>query len=64
MIGDPREAAVALLGRDGTGRMAKDPRSRRDLAMLEYHAAYYEGEDGWVIAEVLDYPGVLSQGAP
>ncbi len=30
--------------------------------MLEYHAAYYEGEDGWVIAEVLDYPGVLSQG--
>jgi predicted RNase H-like HicB family nuclease len=30
--------------------------------MIEYHAAYYEGEDGWVIAEVLDYPGVLSQG--
>ena len=30
--------------------------------MVEYHAAYYEGEDGWVIAEVLDYPGVLSQG--
>ena len=30
--------------------------------MLEYHAAYYEGEDGWVVAEVLDYPGVLSQG--
>ena len=30
--------------------------------MLDYEAAYYEGEDGWVIAEVLDYPGVLSQG--
>ena len=30
--------------------------------MLEYHAAYFRGEDGWVIAEVLDYPGVLSQG--
>ena len=30
--------------------------------MLEYHAAYYDGDDGWVIAEVLDYPGVLSQG--
>ncbi len=30
--------------------------------MLEYHAAYYQGEDGWVTAEVLDYPGVLSQG--
>jgi predicted RNase H-like HicB family nuclease len=30
--------------------------------MLEFHAACYEGEDGWVIAEVLDYPGVRSQG--
>jgi predicted RNase H-like HicB family nuclease len=30
--------------------------------MLEYHAAYYDGEDGWVVAEILDYPGVLSQG--
>ncbi len=30
--------------------------------MLTYHAAYYDGDDGWVIAEVLDYPGVLSQG--
>ncbi len=29
--------------------------------MLEYHAAY-DGDNGWVIAEVLDYPGVLSQG--
>ena len=62
MIGDPVEAAVALLGPNGTGRMAKDPKARWGPAMLEYHAAYYEGEDGWVIAEVLDYPGVLSQG--
>ena len=30
--------------------------------MLEYHAAYYEIEDGWYMAEILDYPGVLSQG--
>jgi predicted RNase H-like HicB family nuclease len=30
--------------------------------MLEYHAAYYEGEEGWVVAEVLDFPGALSQG--
>ena len=26
------------------------------------NAAYYEGDEGWVVAEVLDYPGVLSQG--
>lgn len=30
--------------------------------MLEYHAAYYKVEDGWYMAEVLDFPGVLSQG--
>jgi predicted RNase H-like HicB family nuclease len=30
--------------------------------MLEYHAAYYEIEDAWYMAKVLDYPGVLSQG--
>jgi predicted RNase H-like HicB family nuclease len=30
--------------------------------MLEYHAAYFKGEDGWIVAEVLDYPGVLSEG--
>jgi predicted RNase H-like HicB family nuclease len=30
--------------------------------MLEYHAAYYQGEDGWIVAEVLDFPGALSQG--
>jgi predicted RNase H-like HicB family nuclease len=30
--------------------------------MLEYHAAYYEIEDGWYMAQMLDYPGVVSQG--
>jgi predicted RNase H-like HicB family nuclease len=30
--------------------------------MLEYHAAYYEIEDGWYMAVVLDFPGVVTQG--
>ena len=30
--------------------------------MLKYHAAYYQGESGWVVAKVLDFPGALSQG--
>ena len=31
--------------------------------MLEYHAAYYRYNDSdWVIARVLDFPGVVSQG--
>lgn len=30
--------------------------------MLEYHAAYFDGEAGWVVGEVLDFPGALSQG--
>lgn len=30
--------------------------------MLEYHAAYYEIEDGWYLAQVLDFPGAISQG--
>ena len=30
--------------------------------MLKYHAAYFEGESGWIIAQVLDFPGALSQG--
>ena len=30
--------------------------------MLEYHAAYYSIEDGWFMARVLDFPGVISQG--
>ena len=32
--------------------------------MLEYHAAYYRypEDDGWYVVEVLDFPGVVSQG--
>ena len=30
--------------------------------MRQYHAAYYEIEDGWYFAEVMDFPGVISQG--
>jgi predicted RNase H-like HicB family nuclease len=30
--------------------------------MLEYHAAYYEIEDGWYMVRVLDFPGAISQG--
>ncbi len=30
--------------------------------MMEYHAAYFEGHDGWVVAKVLDFPGAVSQG--
>ncbi len=30
--------------------------------MLEYHAAYYPGEQGWYIVELLDFPAVFSQG--
>jgi predicted RNase H-like HicB family nuclease len=30
--------------------------------MRQYHAAYYEIEDGWYMAEVVDFPGVISQG--
>jgi predicted RNase H-like HicB family nuclease len=30
--------------------------------MFEYHAAYYPGEDGWYVVELLDFPGVISQG--
>jgi predicted RNase H-like HicB family nuclease len=30
--------------------------------MLEYHAAYYPIEDGWFMAQVLDFPGTVSQG--
>lgn len=30
--------------------------------MLRYHAAYYAGESGWIVAKVLDFPGALSQG--
>ena len=30
--------------------------------MLQYHAAYYEIEDGWFMVRVLDFPGTTSQG--
>jgi predicted RNase H-like HicB family nuclease len=30
--------------------------------MIEYHAAYYKQESGWIAAVVLDFPGALSQG--
>jgi len=30
--------------------------------MIEYHAAYYKIEDGWYMAKVLDFPGVITQG--
>jgi predicted RNase H-like HicB family nuclease len=32
--------------------------------MLEYHAAYYQfpEDDGWYVVQVLDFPGVASQG--
>ena len=30
--------------------------------MLRYHAAYSSIEDGWYLAEVLDFPGVITQG--
>jgi predicted RNase H-like HicB family nuclease len=30
--------------------------------MLEYHAAFYEIEDGWYMGVVLDFPGVGTQG--
>jgi predicted RNase H-like HicB family nuclease len=30
--------------------------------MLEYHAAYYPANDGWYMAKLLDFPGVVTQG--
>ena len=30
--------------------------------MLEYHAAYYRIQDGWYLAKVLGFPGVVTQG--
>ena len=30
--------------------------------MIEYHAAYFNGDDGWIVAVVLDFPGANSQG--
>jgi predicted RNase H-like HicB family nuclease len=30
--------------------------------MLEYHAAYFKQDDGWYVVEIVDFPGVVSQG--
>lgn len=30
--------------------------------MLEYHAAYYKGDEGWYTVQLLDFPAVISQG--
>jgi predicted RNase H-like HicB family nuclease len=30
--------------------------------MLKYTAAYYRQQDGWYVAEILDFPGAVSQG--
>lgn len=30
--------------------------------MLVYKSAYFETDDEWIVGEVLDFPGVLSQG--
>jgi hypothetical protein len=35
----------------------------RGGTMLEYHAAYYEIEDGWYLAKILDFPGAIRPGA-
>jgi predicted RNase H-like HicB family nuclease len=32
------------------------------MIQLDYHAAYYAIEDGWYMAKLLDFPGVLTQG--
>jgi predicted RNase H-like HicB family nuclease len=32
------------------------------MTTLKYHAAYYRQDDGWYVADVLDFPGALSQG--
>ena len=42
----------------------RDTDSSYHESMLRYHAAYYlpKGEDKMVVAEVLDFPGVCSQG--
>lgn len=30
--------------------------------MLEYHAAYYKQDSGWYVVNLIDFPGVNSQG--
>lgn len=31
--------------------------------MLTYRAAYYDGSDGWMTGQVLDFPAAISQGS-
>ena len=40
----------------------KSPEAPFEVTMLEYHAAFYAIEDGWYMARVLDFPGVITQG--
>jgi len=44
--------------------LAASLRFRYAKGMLRYHVAYYlpQGQDRMVVAEALDFPGVLSQG--
>jgi predicted RNase H-like HicB family nuclease len=30
--------------------------------MVEYHAAYFKQDNGWYVVEIVDFPGVASQG--
>lgn len=32
------------------------------MIQFDYHAGYYSIEDGWYMARVLDFPGVITQG--
>jgi predicted RNase H-like HicB family nuclease len=45
-----------------TGDLDRGTEHFEELFMLEYHVAYYEIEDGWYLAKVLDFPGAVSQG--
>ncbi len=46
----------------GTGMPTSKCLAGEGVTMLEYHAAYYQIEDGWYMATVLDFPGVITQG--
>jgi predicted RNase H-like HicB family nuclease len=37
-------------------------KSNPGSTMLEYQAAYFKEKSGWYVVEVMDYPGVSSQG--
>ena len=32
------------------------------MVQFDYHAAYFDAGDGWYTAQVLDFPGVVTQG--